>query len=714
MVFWPQLMKKLLTLFVLLLLPYIFVGLQFPTQWSILWPTFVLVLLNAVGFWLTRQKRQHWLILIVRIFLYVIYFLTLFVFLFELALFDFSGRGFTDEVFFHLEWESVRIGLNDYFWLLLGFVFLIIVYVFFIRKSYKKLPVLNSRWIVAVLVLGLFLWVFSYTGYARLYNSAVDFLRIDTSKLDEQRIKQFLELGVMQNDRITSRINLKADLKAESKNLILIYLESFNEGLTHHPKFPDLTPNLNKLGEQFQTFKHLSSSYVTIEGIISSQCGTLLPMTSGNNTFLRSGRLLSRMPCLGDVLKKAGYRQYYLGGAAMEFAGKGQFFEAHGYDEVRGWEYWQEQGMKQRAGVWGLSDTELFEQAIDTISATDKTEPYNLTLLTLGTHLPGYPYAECNPYKKDSDEFVNAIHCTDQLLGKFIDNLEDLGILDNTVVVIVADHGVFPTPQMKTLFGEMVGDRTLMGLTNYTEPLPDAPLSSYDLAPTILDMLGVQHNANFLYGQSLFSNSKASQKYATRYLDWDKDSMSLVSNNAGKCTAVSKSLSWPLNSCDKQNLLVQTNHLLEFYSDKVPEEPLSCSVNIQFTDDNTDEDKGYQLLIDDINHFKHFYYEGYLLNSLNLDSGFFAFELNNNMKITDHLYFKNTTAGAEQFVNWQSNNSNHLLVILKTANKEILQKLAINIDNQDMDIQVLQYTKNTLMSHHAFNLNDSTSLTACF
>jgi phosphoglycerol transferase MdoB-like AlkP superfamily enzyme len=705
-------MNKFLAFIVLLLLPFISVALYFAVQWTIVWPTIFLVLLTGLGFWLCSGEKKPVLMLLLRVFFFVIYFITLFVYLFEVALIDFSGRGFTDEVFFHMEWESVRIGLNDYFWVLLGFVVLVIFYVFFIKKMYENLPVLRYRLIVTVLVLGLFLLVVPYSGFSRLYNSTVDFLRVDTTNLDDQRIKQFVELGVMQNDRITSKINLQSEKKPESKNLILIYLESFNEGLTDHPKYPELTPNLNNLSKEFQTFKHLSSSYVTIEGIISSQCGTLLPMTAGNNTFLRSGQLLSRMPCLGDVLNRAGYNQYYLGGAAMEFAGKGQFFEDHGYNHVWGWEYWREQGMKQREGVWGLSDTELFEQAFDVISGADKTKPYNLTLLTLGTHLPGYPYAECLPYKESTVDFINAIHCTDQLLGQFIKKLQDRDLLNNTLLVVVADHGVFPTPEMKSLFGDMVEERALIGITNYGKTLPDEALSSYDLSPTIIDMLDIQHNALFLYGQSVFSHDKSQQKYATRYLDWSENH--LVNNHNGDCTSEDKALSWPLNYCDKRDLLSQTNHLLEFYSDQAPVESLACQVDVEFVANKSDSEAGEKLYIDDINHFKHFYYEGYLLNSLNLDSGFFVFELDAEMKITDHRFFKETLPETERFIKWKQNNTNHLLVVVKTNNKKILKKLAINPENQDREVHALQYIGGALMHHHAFNLDDAASLTTCY
>ncbi|GAH13737.1 unnamed protein product, partial [marine sediment metagenome] len=52
----------------------------------------------------------------------------------------------------------------------------------------------------------------------------------------------------------------------------------------------------------------------------------------------------------------------YLGGAELAFAGKGAFFREHGYTQVRGWKHWADLGY-ERFNDWGLSDSDLFEQA---------------------------------------------------------------------------------------------------------------------------------------------------------------------------------------------------------------------------------------------------------------------------------------------------------------------------------------------------------------
>jgi hypothetical protein len=54
------------------------------------------------------------------------------------------------------------------------------------------------------------------------------------------------------------------------------------------------------------------------------------------------------------------------------------------------------------------------------------------------------------------------------------------------------------------------------------------------------------------------------------------------------------------------------------------------------------------------------------------------------------------------------------LVVVKTNNKKILKKLAINPENQDREVHALQYIGGALMHHHAFNLDDAASLTTCY
>ena len=173
-----------------------------------------------------------------------------------------------------------------------------------------------------------------------------------------------------------------------------------------------------------------------------------------------------------------------------------------------------------RAPILGaLSDVDLFEQALQAVvDRQDDDRPYNLTLLTIGTHIPGFVYAECNDYPYSSNRFLNAIHCTDQLLDDWLESLDAMGVMENTLIIITADHNVFNSPPMRELFGESLTDRQLPFVVLGEKPTATVrdTGASYDLAPTILDLLEIEHNANFPLGRSLLSKQIRPDYYLSR------------------------------------------------------------------------------------------------------------------------------------------------------------------------------------------------------
>lgn len=611
-------------------------------------------------------------------FLLITFYLTfLFMLLFEVILFDFTGKGFTSEVYFHFETQSLLIGINEYPLQPVAFVFLVFLYAFGINKLLKTFSQTKHILFSSIIAIVLLFTATIHSSLARFSGGFIDYFWQEPIELNEDLINQYVDLGVIQNGVITTKNELNAETNINSKNLILVYLESFNEGLLDLKNYPELTPKINELSQRYNKFKHLSSSYVTIEGIISSQCGTMLPMTAGNNTFLNEGQLLYKMPCMGDVLKEAGYTQFFLGGAQMDFAGKGRFLETHGYDHIWGLEHWKANGIHQTKGIWGISDSQVFKSALDTIKQAAEKPPYNVTILTLGTHLPGYTYKECIPYSSSDEAFIKAIHCTDQLLGQFVKELEKAQLLENTVLMIVADHGIFPATKMKELLPDQVNDRRLIGITNYPS-LPDQSVSSYDLAPTILDMLNIRHNTSFLFGQSLFKKSKSQQKYVTRSSDWLGEKM--IPNPKGPC-AENEKLSWPLNKCQKQQLLSLTGQMLAYYSIKELPEPLGCELDIRFDYDKNNKNQ-WSLWLNDKNHFEHFYHKGHLLKTLRKKFGNFVFILNKDSAIEKHVYLEDNEKSISYLKSMIQNTANPLLVINSKLNSHDTNSMEDRIELQ--------------------------------
>ena len=422
---------------------------------------------------------------------------------FEAATIDFSGMLFGPDVIYHFSWESFIIGLKDYGWaFVLLLIFIVLTALLFVKTVLPMTPKTQITYLTITAVILAF--NFKSTVVSRMIEGWNEYNTLqEITAVGADNLKPFNQLGLQ------ALKTTKNDIIAEpgnEKNVIVIYLESFSSLFTESDRYPDLTPNLNRLKENhFEITPYISNSHFTMDGLISSMCGFIPNMSAGNNSMAQGEKHYFGIPCYSDVLKAAGYHQEFIGGAKKSFAGKSEFLLDHGFDRVWGWEDFESlpefQG-KNKSSWWGLHDEDLFAFAEQQIKAAYGKKPFNINILTLGTHLKGYASPKCKPYAESDDRFITAINCTDQLMGEFIAKLESQGILEDTVIYVTGDHVVFDTPYTQKLFGHDISDKYLYGvIIDKTKP-EVMPESLYDLGPVVLQLLEINHNANFVLGKA--------------------------------------------------------------------------------------------------------------------------------------------------------------------------------------------------------------------
>lgn len=284
------------------------------------------------------------------------------------------------------------------------------------------------------------------------------------------------------------------------KNLVLLYLESVERTYFDQDRFPDLVPNLKALEAQSLSFTDMTQTMgagFTIGGMVASQCGMPLILSGGANS-MRVNQFLSGADCLGDILSDAGYQTAYLGGASIEFAGKGAFYKTHGYDSVEGLdELKPDLQDPDYLAEWGLQDDTLFDLARRKIEGLAQQEaPFALTMLTLDTHHPN-GHAETNkqcrdtPYLDGSNPMLNSVKCVDQLAGEFINDILNGPEGENTLIVVMSDHLAMGNTATKDL--EAGARRNLLFIVDPSaegEMQIDRPSTTLDVAPTVLSKLG--------------------------------------------------------------------------------------------------------------------------------------------------------------------------------------------------------------------------------
>jgi len=495
------------------------------------------------------------------------------------GLIQFTGMGFTVEFFIHLEWESIRIAWQEYGRLARRAIIAVGLLVLVAAALGRYIRALPSRLAWAGLIAGLVLVVLFREGMPerQLYQAWGKWSGAAAVEVDPEVLQRWQDSGLVET-AIRDKRRVSATPPDKPRNLIVLYLESVGVNLADREDWPDLMPRFTELLADHAWVDHVqTSSYITIEGLTNTLCGTLFPYLRGSDSLAGGGGLAERLPCMGDVLSKAGYHQVYLGGAGMSFAGKGRFLAAHGFDELKGMEYWREQGLRARAGKWGLSDTELFEQSLEEMERLrEGDDPFNITLLNIGSHLPGYFYRECEAYPHGEAKFLQALHCTDQLLGQWVDAVRESGALEDTVVVITADHHVFPNPDMRELFGDDVEDRRLPFIVLGPD-LPRPAVNSgagYDMAPTVLDLLEIEHDASFILGRSLVEDPVRPDYLVKRYRDVHEGR---VVNPSGRCDDPESvdEIEFPLGACERQELFAVLEEISRSFSAEIP--VLDCS-----------------------------------------------------------------------------------------------------------------------------------------
>lgn len=303
----------------------------------------------------------------------------------------------------------------------------------------------------------------------------------------------------------------------DAPNLLLMYLESIERTYAHEI-FEDAYEDLNILGEQgvvFEGVRQMDNTGWTMAGMIASQCGVPL-MPAGllhDSQFEPLSAVVPGVDCLGDILAAQGYRLSYLGGASTQFAGKGLFYRGHHFNTVKGREDLEPQlDDPEYVNSWGLYDDTLYDITAEEIRRLEREDdgPWGVVNLSLAGHAPsGFPSQTCldRQGEFDGQNILYSVECSAWLARDLIERLENDGLLDNTLVVVLSDHLTMRVSVWDQLTA-LDRDNTLIMLGDGLTPQRirrDA--SMLDVFPTLLDAMGFdleEHRAGL--GASLLSD----------------------------------------------------------------------------------------------------------------------------------------------------------------------------------------------------------------
>jgi hypothetical protein len=259
-----------------------------------------------------------------------------------------------------------------------------------------------------------------------------------------------------------------------------------------------LTPFLDRLKSDSLYFSHFFSNGVqTTRGLFSTLCsafprqGTAAIKTRYEHDYL----------CLPSVLQQAGYRTEMVLSLDTDMPGLHEFLTKNGIDR-----YYVEQDFSsddERLGI-GLTDGALFDFVETRLAALRSSgRPFFLTTLTTGTHHPfAVPndHTEVKALQRESDRYMAALRYFDLVFERFFSRLRSKGLLQNTIVLILGDHGRHE-PIGQTDAERQAGhflaplyiwvDDSLRAEDNYRPRVVEQVVSQVDIAPTVLAITGL-------------------------------------------------------------------------------------------------------------------------------------------------------------------------------------------------------------------------------
>jgi phosphoglycerol transferase MdoB-like AlkP superfamily enzyme len=305
------------------------------------------------------------------------------------------------------------------------------------------------------------------------------------------------------------KITRSPEHQREKLNIVLVVLEGVQYKYTSlYDKQNNLTPYLASLAEQGVKFTNARSSLTHTTKVLFSLLTGRLPSVSQD--IAETVPVEKPYASLATILKQnAGYKTAFFQSAKGNFESRPGLVHNLGFDKF--WARDDSNNPDAFLGYLACDEFVMLQPIVEWIKsdlsgvAQAKTDdkPFFLTLMLSVTHDPyEVPDWFDTPAKEPIDKYQQTISYTDKFLSELDAELAKLNLTDKTILCVISDHG--------EAFGEhgLLGHERIPFDENLRIPfciravsliqpktIVTQPVSSIDLAPTLLTLLGFDTQA---------------------------------------------------------------------------------------------------------------------------------------------------------------------------------------------------------------------------
>lgn len=307
------------------------------------------------------------------------------------------------------------------------------------------------------------------------------------------------------------------------RNVVVFVMESVGANyLSVYGSPHRVTPQLESHLDRSVTFTDIYAHGAYTSLSLVSMTLSIYPPVSYRSLTTEHPAL--RFPSLTSELKERGYRAAFFSSSDLRYQKSDVFLAHRGLDQVVDYRSLACPGPilkpSENDPLLDAADDECIVDAFIAWLGKTQPQPFSGVLWTMMTHYPYFPASAETDYgvsDPDLNRYLNALHHTDQVLGKLLSALRSLDLDESTLVVVVGDHGETFGQHGQRIHGDVYEPSLHVPLILINPRLFHGERVSVlggliDLAPTILDILGIAPSPLW-QGRSLFRSDRTGRVY---------------------------------------------------------------------------------------------------------------------------------------------------------------------------------------------------------
>lgn len=307
----------------------------------------------------------------------------------------------------------------------------------------------------------------------------------------------------------TPYILQKTDEKRDFNVLVVVFESLRKQNLEVYGYQRKTSPNIRTFSEdhaeEFFVFKHPYT--------VSSTTMLAVPAVLTGIAPYQSPEIFYSQPILWDYGKMLNYRSFFVSSHSLKWYRFDRFYEKEKLDHL----WCKETSGKPFFNDLGVDDVHTINQ-VNKLIAQKEEDPFFGIVQLNATHYPYKVPSEFAKWKNTFlDEYDNSILYQDYVIGKLFDQLKKSGKLDNTVIIFTSDHGEslkdhHNIGHVDSYYAETVSVPLMLYLPKKISAKMDLKTlreniskttSNIDIAPTIIEILGLQDNQDV---KKIYSN----------------------------------------------------------------------------------------------------------------------------------------------------------------------------------------------------------------